>query len=273
MKHLTYIVLLTGIISMVVACGSTRNIKTAIAKKDTTQLVVVKDGHADSMQFIRDVYAGIRNNTIDFTTFSAKVKMDYWDKDGKGPDLTVFIRIQKDSVIWVSVNATVFSYEAFRVLITPDSVKLLNKKDKEVLYRSVSYLQEISHLPFTFRALQDVIIGNPVNLDSNIVSYKKDANTITLLSMNELFKNLLTVAADTKLLLHAKLDDKDVLQNRTCVLTYGDYENNGSFHFSKFRKISLAEKTRLDVQMDFKQYGFNETLNYPFNVPKNYKVQ
>jgi hypothetical protein len=90
-------------------------------------------------------------NRIDFNTFSGKIKVDYWDKDGKGPDLTVFLRMKKDSIIWISINASLLSIEVFRVMITPDSVKVLNKKDKEFQLRSVSYIQEVAHLPFDFK--------------------------------------------------------------------------------------------------------------------------
>jgi len=41
--------------------------------------------------------------------------------------------------------------------------------------------------------------------------------------------------------------------------------------FSTYRKIAVAEKARLDIELTFKQYSFNEPLNFPFSIPKNYK--
>ena len=52
--------------------------------------------------------------------------------------------------------------EAFRAIITPDSVKVLNKLDKVYQLRSVGYLQEMSHLPFDFNTLQSIVLGNPI---------------------------------------------------------------------------------------------------------------
>ncbi len=49
--------------------------------------------------------------------------------------------LQKDKIIWISINATLLGIEAFRAVITPDSVKVLNKLDKVYQLRSVSYLQ------------------------------------------------------------------------------------------------------------------------------------
>ena len=253
-------------------CHSTRKIQTAIAKKDTTQIVLMHDTKADSVRFVRDIFSQVERSRIDFKTFTAKIRVEYTDKDGKGPDLTVFARMVKDSAIWLSINATIFSYEAFRVLITPDSVKVLNKKEKEYQLRSVSYLQELSQLPFNFSTLQDLLIGNPLYLDSNIVSFKRNDNTVLLLSSGKVFKNLLTLSQPGYELQHSKLDDVNAARNRTCDLTYSNYENRNNANFATNRKISVAEKSRLDVDMDFKQYSFNEQVSIPFSIPKSYKL-
>ncbi len=264
---------ISAVLLFLAGCRTTQKITTALPKKDSAATVAV-DPHADSIRFIHQVFSGIEKNRIDYKTFSGKIKVDYWDKDGKGPDLTVFVRMQKDSLIWLSVNATVFSYEAFRILITPDSVKLINKKDKVVQFRSVKYLEEMARLPFDFRNFQDVLVGNPIFLDSgNIVSYRHNPENLTLLCIGELFKNLVTLGNDDLLLRHIKLDDVDVKRNRTCDLSYSNYNGSTGRPFATFRKISLSEKTKLDVQMEFKQYSFNESLNYPFSIPKNYAVQ
>ena len=267
------LLLLTGFVILInCACHSTRKIQTAIAKKDTAQTVIVADPKADSVQFIRDIFAHVQKNKINFKTFTAKIKVEYTDKNGKGPDLTVFTRMVKDSAIWLSINATIFSYEAFRVLITPDSVKVLNKKEKEYQLRSVSYLKELIQLPFDFHTLQDLLIGNPVYLDSNIVSFKKNDDALLLLSSGKLFKHLLTLNPGNYELQHSKLDDVNAARNRTCDLTYSNYDNKNGINFPTERKISVAEKSRLDVDMDFKQYSFDEAVSLPFTIPKNYTL-
>ena len=172
--------------------------------------------------------------------------------------------MQKDSLIWISVNATIFSYEALRVLITPDSVMVLNKKDKIVQLRSVNYLKELTDLPFDFQTLQDLLLGNPIYLDSNVVSYKKNDQSITLMNVGTLFKHLLAITNGDYLLQHSKLDDVDPLRNRTADLTYTGYENSNGVKFATERRVSVSEKSKLDVDMNFKQYSFNETLSYPF---------
>ena len=104
-----------------------------------------------------------------------------------------------------------------------------------------------------------------------IVSYSLSSESVTLLSIGDFFKNLITVDNGARLVLSSKLDDLDELRNRTCFLSYSDYENKKGVNFSTKRQITVTEKKKLDIKLDFKQYDFNETLSFPFTVPKNFK--
>jgi Domain of unknown function (DUF4292) len=257
-------------------CRSAKKIQKVIStpRKDTVQLVakITDDPHADSVKFIDETFNRLQKNRISFKTFSAKMKVNYEGSDGNGYDFTAYMRIQKDSIIWIRVDA-VLGVEAFRILITPDSVKILNKlgKNKGLILRSVSYLQEVAKVPLNFKTIQDLLIGNPIYIDSNIVFYRNEDAGISLLSVGELFKNYITLNKTDYTMKHAKLDDVDVMRVRTCDLTYGDYEQRDTTRFSTYRKISIAEKSKLDIEISFKQYNFNEALSFPFPIPKNYK--
>lgn len=274
MKYFLWLLVPVVLAASLGSCRSTKKIQTAIYKKDTAQVVKVPvaDGKSDTIHFIHEVYQAIERNRIDFNTLSAKIKVDFSGEDGKKRDFTAAIRMKKDSAIWVSITA-LLGIEAFRILVTPDSVKVLNKLDKVIQLRSVSYLQELAKVPFSFQELQALLIGNPVFLDSNIVSYRKDDKSISLLSSSEVFKHLLTVSTDDYRLLHSKLDDADVLRARTCNIIYGGYENKNAILFPTFRGIAVSEKGKIDINMQFKQVDFNVDLTFPFNIPRNYKRQ
>lgn len=273
MKGLFYFAI-ACVLFFVIACRSAKKIQKAISapRKDTIAAVAVvtEDAKADSMRFIDQLAARLRMNHIEFKTFAAKLKVNYEGGDGKSYDFTAFIRMKRDSIIWVRVDA-ILGIEAFRILITPDSVKILNKLNKELILRSVNYVQEIAKVPLDFKTIQDLLIGNPIYLDSNFVFYRNEVAGVSLLSVGDLFKNYITLNKSDYTMKHGKLDDVDVMRARTCDLTYGDYETRDTLHFSTYRKISIAEKSKLDIELTFKQYNFNEALNFPFPIPKNYK--
>ena len=195
--------------------------------------------------------------------------MDYEDAENKKYNVNAHLRMHRDSLIWISITG-ILGIEGLRALITPDSVKLLNKQDKIYTARSVTYLQEVTALPLDLSSLQDLLLGNPVFLDSNVVSYSRNDNRISLLSIGSLFRHLLTISEQGHPV-SSKLDDLFELRARTCYLEYDDYETKKGVIFSEKRTISVSEKKKLDIKLHFKQYEFNETLSFPFSVPKNYE--
>ena len=254
------------------SCKTVKQINKVIGPKDTTAVVTVDKSKVDSLLTIKNTVEKLNRNYIDFKSFNAKIKVDYQDSKGKQPDVTAIVRIIKDSAIWISLTASFLNIEVYRVLITKDSVILLNKQDKEVQYRSLDYLQEVTQIAFDFKTLQELLVGNPVFVDTNnIVNYKMTENQVLLSTIGLYFKNLLSLSKDDYLLMHSKLDDVDLSRNRTADLTYGSYENKSGFNFSTYREITLSEKNKLDIQLNFKQYEFNKELSVSFNVPKNYR--
>ena len=260
--------------SLFSSCRSTRKIQTAVSQKDSVGTTVKDNSRNDSINFIRNTYKNLQGQHVDFTTFSAKIDVDYVDAEGKKYNVNANLRMYKDSVIWVSVTA-IFGIEGIRAYITPDSVKLLDKQNKIYTARSVSYLQDVTALPLDLSSLQQLLMGNAVFLDStNIVSYSQSQadQTISMLSVGAFFKNLLTLDKSNSLIQSSKLDDLDEMRNRTCYLYYSAYEDKKGVNFPTKRRIIVTEKGTLDIKLDFKQYAFNETLSFPFSVPKNYKA-
>ena len=266
-----FILILLSAAWLITSCRSSRKIQQAMTKKDTVITAPPHvDAHADSVRMMQDAYYQLRSHRIEFETFSAKINTDYQGSDGKKENVNAFVRMKRDSIIWISVNA-LLGLEAMRVMVDKDSVRILHKLDKEYHVRSMEYLQEVAALPLDLRSMQDLILGNPVFLDTMLISYSLAGDLITLLCDGKWFRNQVTMHQNDHLILHSKLDDKDNLRNRTCFLNYAEYENKKGIPFAVVRNISVTEKTKLDIRLNFKQYDFNETLSFPFTVPRNYK--
>ena len=119
--------------------------------------------------------------------------------------------------------------------------------------------------------MQDVLIGNPVFVDSNVVSYKASVSQLLVLMVGDTFKHLLTLDNSNYKVLHSKLDDVDLQRNRTCDITLSNYQGMGEYQFATYRKISVAEKSKLDITLDFKEFSLNDPLKYSFEIPKKLK--
>jgi Domain of unknown function (DUF4292) len=253
------------------SCKTAKKIQASVEKKDSTSVHIANPYVDDSLMVIKNTMSDIQNKKIIFRTFSAKIKVEYEDAKGKQPNITAYVRILKDSLIWISGYATVFNIEAFRVLINKDSVFVLDKINKEVKLRSMDYLQEVTEIPFDLKTLQNLFVGNPVFMEDSVISYKETESKVLLATIGQYFKHLLTLNKGDRLIVHSKLDDVNMSRNRTADITYGEYENNNGVPFSTFREITVSEKNKLDIQLSYKQYEFNKDLSIIFNIPANYK--
>src|SRR6266496_3630186 len=189
MKTIAFTIVIIVTIASCRPAKKVQHIEEAISKKDTsTRVIVNPEKVVDSLALVKNIIADITKKRIDFTTFTGKVKIEYEGKENSD-QATAYVRMQKDSLIWVSLTGAL-GIEGIRVLINKDSVKLMNKLQKTVQYRSIAYLQELTEVPFDFYALQDMIIGNPVFLDSNIVSYQSNGKELFVLMVG-MFSNTL----------------------------------------------------------------------------------
>ena len=254
------------------ACRSTKNIQKAIIKKDSVAVVVkdIQPTHLDTMKMVHAVLGRVAQKRIEFNTFSAKIKVDYENEKGRQPDFIANIRMLKDSLIWVSLSNDI-GIEGIRVLISNDSIKILDKLANTYQIRPLSTIQEVSQIPFLFADLQNLLVGNPIFLNKDsITSYAHTVNGYTLLSIDVLFKNLISISNDY-VIEKSKLDDNDPALNRTCNLVYTEYENKTGRLFSTMREIAIIQQNKLNVKLKFRDYKFNEELTFPFTVPKKFK--
>jgi len=272
MQKIFFLLLIVGILFSCKPVRKVQTIKAAINKRDTVQTIVIKEApKVDTQALINDMFVKVNKNRINFNTFSAKIKVQYEGKE-TSQSAVVYLKLRKDSVMLLQIVGPL-GIVGLQAEITKDSAIIVNKIDKYVQRRSINYVKEVSEIPFDFATLQDLIVGNPTFLDSNVVSYKPTNDHLLVLMVGSLFKNLITLDTKDYKPLHSKLDDVDFQRNRTCDITYSNYVNYGDMQFSTYRSISVSEKYKLDIYLDFKQYSFNEPLNFSFTIPKNYKAR
>ena len=245
-------------------------IQDAVSKSDTTKRQFVAEiKKVDSLAIVKNILSKIAIAKLDYKTMNARIKLEY--ESAKNADSYIAnVSMIKDSQIYITIRGAmgVIGIKAF---IKKDSVVLLYplNKTKSVERRPISYLQEVVKIPFTFSTLQDLILGNPIFMDStNILSYKSNNNQFQVSLMGRLFKNLVILNNDNSKVLHLKLDDVDINQHRTCDITFNDHVNVGPYQFPLKRAISIVAQQKLDIQMEVKEFTFNEPVKYTFAIPK-----
>jgi hypothetical protein len=272
-----FLLIAVSIVPILFSCKTvkkTQVIQQAFNKKDTTQTIVIKESpRVDSAAIVKDIMSKVVRRKIDFNTFNAKIKVAYEGPE-KSDNFTVYLGMKKDSIILIKVTGTFLGIPGvgLEAKINKDSVTVyFHQGEKYVMNRPISYLKEVIEIPFDFSTIQDLLIGNPIFIDSNVVSYRAGPNQLSVLMIGDLFKHLLTMDNTDFKALHSKLDDVDIQRNRTGDITFGSYLPMGPYQFATYRSISIAEKSKLNVYLDFKEFALNEPLKYNFDVPRKLK--
>ncbi len=257
---------------LLASCRPTKQvIQSVISPRDTTSPVASTSPVRN--QFSDSVAGVIKTKHINFNTFSSKIKIESSDNNGKNPDITALVKIQADSSIWISLTATFLNVEVYRLYISKDSVVLLDKREKTVQYRSLDYLQTVTEIPFDYTSLQDLIVGNAIFYDADKANNVLSNTEILSSFIGQEFKHLLTLDANNFHLIHSKLDDINENRHRTSDVSYSDYVMVDGYDFSAKRKITVAEKNKIQVSMEFNKAEFNKPLEINFTVPKNYTIK
>jgi hypothetical protein len=267
LKNCLYLIL----VLLITACA---NVKKVQVIQDALAVKVLPDSAAlaekarlDSVLMVKGIVNNIAHTKIDFNTMNAKLKMDYEtskDKDSYIANLS----IQKDSGMYITIRGAmgVIGLKAF---INKDSIFLTFTLTKKTERHPLSYLQEVVKIPLSYQTIEDLIIGNPIFMDSiDIISYKVINERLQVSLMGKLFKNLIILSEDNTKLIELKLDDVDASKHRTCDINYSQHTLVKNIQFPLFRTISINAQTKLDIGMEIKEFSFDEPLKYTFSVPK-----
>lgn len=220
-------------------------------------------------------------NNFEFIDLKAKIKTKFKSRERKNLSFGTFIKMKKDS----SIHATI-SFAAIPVLvayITPDSLKFLNKKDQKYFVGDYSYVSKLLNTDISFAQIQNLLVGNPITLDSNRNNYFiEEENDIFISSLNpsqikarkesrnpssewfikywvnELYKTGKTVmendSSDTKI---------EVFQ--------ADYNKVSGQNFpNRTRAEIITPKDSISLILNYQRVKINTDLEYSFSIPDHY---
>jgi len=210
-------------------------------------------------------------NNLDFHTFSgrAKAKVEYGDEK---QDASIHVRVKRDQVIWMSVTATLFNYEAARVLITPDSIKIMNKLQSEYIAKPFSYIHRYTGPGVTFQMVQDVLLANVSNgllkTDQLTVASASDEVQIVGIKDELSFQYALNKDYRPKVFRLNMVGASEALE-----AFYGGFNSVTGYNFPQNQKINLNTKDIIvNAILDYNKVEFNQGIEVPFSVPSKYKV-
>lgn len=270
-QKLEIINIIIGIAAIIILAGCCATKRTPVSAPIDIVQVVDSSNIATGDKLVDSLQKIVINDLLDYQSFSAKIKIVSKQNDKANTDVTATLRMIKDSAVWVSLTATLLNVEVYRILITKDSVILLNKLQKEVLFRDIDFLEEITGLPFSLQSIQEYIIGNPVFVDLQAADYFIQGDSLLVKDESIQFRTLLTLLGSTKLFSAANHESIVAGNLLRANLKYDGYEKTDQQNFSTLRDISIFGAEVIRANLKFSQIEFNKELNLNFPVAKNYE--
>lgn len=209
-----------------------------------------------------------QRNDVEWLTAKAKMK---FNDNGSTQRVNVDIRLRKDSVIWM--NFKKFGIEGARVLITTDSIYLLNRLERNYIISDFSFIETQFNLPANFSILQDLILGNAFFVtQENIKSDIKDDAYFLLADNIDLRTNAYWLDGQTFDL--QKMIFQDFRYNRQVMVEQYGYEPIAplpAFATNRNIELSSPETGDIGIELDLSKIKINEPANIRFSIPGNYE--
>lgn len=214
----------------------------------------------------------IGKRRMGYSTFQCKAKMHFESGDQK-QNFSANFRMKKDEAIWVSINAPLVG-EVARALITPDSVKAIERINKRSYLYSYRDIQKIINIQVDFLTLQDLIIGNTIATEGQMTDIKELGPLTTFFIRGNDYTNQITYNMADSTVKQLQLQTVRTVSTSSILIAYQNYLLQQDRHFPAIRSYHIQDvKGAAEVSMDINKFDFDLPTELPFAIPANYKPQ
>ncbi len=249
--------------------ADSQNVRFAIYPQPDT-FVALADT-AGEMKKLADIVTPLWNNRLQYKTFTGKAKVHFEGPDDK-QDFTAYIRVKKDTSIWINIFGLGGTVNAARAIVTADSFFMINYLQKEVTKLPLSQVAKILPTQVDLVSLQNLIIGEPLRA-GGITNVAALANSWLIYVQDSNYLQTANYSKKDSLLEVNQVNTRE-LNGPQAVLKYQQYEQNGSRKISVSRAISIRNGADVfQIDMDLQNIEFDKVLEMPFNIPRNYTVK
>lgn len=259
-KIRTYLVFFGSL--MMGACTSITKLDTSLPKVKTARLVE----HLDSL-------AG-----EDWTHFYAKTTTKYSSSTTKVSFKTT-LKMTKDS----AMNATITfaAIPIIHVLLNPDSLKVVNKKDKCYILESVDFLKKQFDFPFGYSQVEELLLGRPLAWNKEDRFHQvENSEYYILTTTKKRYEDKRKEEGSIEVNYMLRPDNKDIERiiinspkdSTSILMRYSDKftDNKHSFHQGVEVGIYTPRDT-ISVELKYQKAEFESAKEMFFVIPESYE--
>lgn len=191
--------------------------------------------------------------------------------NGGSMDLEMNLLIRKDSAILLVLKK--FGFEGARALITADSVFLINRLEQNFDKMPLSFLSAKFNLPPQFYSIQELILGNPSQLDpQNPCELRTQDSLLFISSRSAKIDASYRISKNSLKLLSAFFEESGSASKMT--MEFEKYRNAGlekEFSHERTLRFFSPDSGNGAVQLTFDEVEFNVPKIIRFQIPAHYR--
>jgi Domain of unknown function (DUF4292) len=230
----------------------------------------------------------LNKNEFTFNTLSAKANIVY--DNGKKTSFKTHVRIKKDSAIWMSITP-ILGIEMARVMITKDTVKFMNRVDKEYFIGNFDYINNLFDSDLDYQMFEALLIGNSLTFDGNekkiksSIDRKKDAYYISTEKKRKVRKEIkkdkgklkrqtqaIWLNPDTYKINELLVSSPDSIKRSDKSLTgiYSNHKELNSQLFPYHLNFELLSKAPAKIEVTYNKVSTGKPITFSFKIPSKY---
>ncbi|MGF7082322.1 DUF4292 domain-containing protein [Mucilaginibacter sp. UYCu711] len=216
---------------------------------------------------LKSQLALIKSRQVNFNTFSGRATTRL-DVNGDDNNVTLNIRINKGKMIWVSITA-LLGLEVARAVITPDSIKVINKLQGLYLKKPFGFIYQYASRQVNYKTIEALLVGNAMpEVLTERSSITSDLGNVTLSgNLDELVYSLMlgTNMRVTQFNLSNTTAAQALLVNNSVFI-----QASNRLVPSQIDILSTIQDKKIQANLRYTKVDFDQQLEYPFNIPERY---
>jgi hypothetical protein len=248
----------------------------AITGCKTRKVVAVKPSGLSDLT-LEEVIRRADMVQVSFPEVAIKAKVSF-KVDKREDSFKMNIRLKRDSIIWMS--ATYYNMEVARFILTPDTLKMVDRHNRQFYLGDYRFLLEKYETPFNFKALQSILLGNSFDL-SNCEKTRIHSSRGKYILSGLSTTPRATEFGDLMQVFASWIDGETYKVSR---LRIYEYKGKRSFSadFEDFREVSglsiphrivydIAGDNKIELVSEYLRIDTVEGQTYPFSIDPKYE--
>ena len=266
MKLKYYIILLCLAICLS-SCKSMKN-KKIKGDEEKTEETKIEETNKESTTYIGEIKSDLN---YEWLSFRSKLEIK---SESNSQSVNLFIVNKKDSILYVNISK--FAIEAARAVISPDTVKFINRLQMEYYVGDYSIFEKMFGVRLNFNMLQSIINAcdfKDFKTEAKYVNYENYVEANWENRENSIEKILLNQNIKYRIKEQQIFENNiiDIRSGRKINISYLDYSKYKDFELPSKIQINLAE---MDMEMTFKLDKIKIDVPGPtsIKIPDRYKA-